>query len=127
MDFTGRAGRREFWSFMLLTLLPGGALVTAADLTGSLAVSLATTTYFLATFLPSLAVSVRRLHDSGMSGWWILVGFFGPLGWLVYLGFMLRKSGLGDNRYGRHPDAAPIPVREAPWPQASSMPRADGV
>ncbi|WP_159072316.1 DUF805 domain-containing protein [Streptomyces sp. CMB-StM0423] len=125
-DFTGRAGRREYWSFFLLTLLPAVALLTAAELSGSLAVSLAATSYFLATFLPSLAVSVRRLHDSGKSGWWILMGFLGPAGWLVYLGFMLRKSGLGDNRYGRHPKAAPIPVREAPWPPASSMPRTDG-
>ncbi|MFF0723647.1 DUF805 domain-containing protein [Streptomyces sp. NPDC004134] len=126
MDFTGRAGRREYWSFFLLTLIPAVALMAARELSGSLAVSLATSTYLLATFPPWLAVNVRRLHDSGRSGWWLLLWFAGPVGWIVYFVFMVVKSGLGDNRYGRHPDAAPIPVREAPWPQASGMPRADG-
>ncbi|WP_407560515.1 DUF805 domain-containing protein [Streptomyces sp. 184] len=125
-DFTGRARRREFWSFMLLTLVPAAALVAAALSSGSDAVWFAFTSYLLVTFLPSLAVSVRRLHDAGRSGWWwLLVGFF-PFGGVVLLVFLLLDSEARDNDHGPCPKPAPLPPHRVAVPPASSVPRAEG-
>ena len=52
------------------------------------------------------AVGVRRLHDTGRSGWWILIGFIPVIGWLVLLVFMFMDSQPGDNEYGPSPKAA---------------------
>jgi uncharacterized membrane protein YhaH (DUF805 family) len=56
----------------------------------------------LAVLIPSLAVSVRRLHDTGRSGWWILLGIIPLLG-LVVLFFAAQDSQPGDNQYGPNP------------------------
>ena len=50
-------------------------------------------------FLPSLAVMVRRLHDTGRTGWWVLIGLIPFIGWIVLLIFALLDS-TGDNEYG---------------------------
>lgn len=59
--------------------------------------------YSLAVLLPGLGVSVRRLHDSNRSGWWMLIGFIPILGSIVLLVFMLLGSTPGDNQYGANP------------------------
>ncbi|MDY7220132.1 DUF805 domain-containing protein [Denitrificimonas sp. JX-1] len=53
--------------------------------------------------LPSFAVSVRRLHDTSRSGWWLLIGFFPIVGFIVLLVFMLQNSHSGSNQYGDAP------------------------
>jgi uncharacterized membrane protein YhaH (DUF805 family) len=59
--------------------------------------------YALATFLPFLAVEVRRLHDMGRTGWCWLSGLISALGWLVLVVFCAADSAAGDNRYGPDP------------------------
>ncbi|GAA4409577.1 DUF805 domain-containing protein [Quisquiliibacterium transsilvanicum] len=59
--------------------------------------------FVLAMLLPSLAVSVRRLHDIGRSGWWLLVSFIPLIGAIVLLVFALRDGDAGDNAYGPNP------------------------
>jgi len=122
--FSGRAGRREYWMFLLFNLIFSIAARfvdmtsgSEAILMGMRPVSLA---YGLAVALPSLAVGVRRLHDIGYSGWWMLlliVPFIGPVALLVM--FCLAGD-QGDNRYGPAPAAAaaqaPI-AEEAPRPE----------
>ena len=61
--------------------------------------------FSLLVFIPSLAVSVRRLHDVGMSGWWILLNLV-PFGSLVVMGFSVQDSQPGDNKYGPNPKEA---------------------
>ncbi|GAA1504440.1 DUF805 domain-containing protein [Streptomyces synnematoformans] len=117
-DFTGRARRREFWSFMLLILVPAASLVVAALLSGSDAVWLAFTSYLLVTFLPALAASVRRLHDAGRSGWWWLLVAFVPFGGIAVLVFLLLDSEARDNDHGPRPKPVPVPAHPASPPPA---------
>ena len=58
--------------------------------------------YSLAVLIPSLAVSVRRLHDTGRSGWWFLLAFIPLIGALVLIYFMVQDSQAGSNQYGEN-------------------------
>lgn len=99
--FTGRSRRREYWAFTLINTLIG-LVVLSLDLTVGRAGALSTL-YCLATLLPSIAVSVRRLHDSGRSGWWLLLAFVPFFGGLALLVLMLLDSQPGTNQYGPNP------------------------
>lgn len=66
--------------------------------------------YSLAVFLPSLGVTVRRLHDIGKSGWWVLLGFIPLVGVLVLLFFLVKDSEAGSNAYGPNPKGSPTVV-----------------
>jgi uncharacterized membrane protein YhaH (DUF805 family) len=59
--------------------------------------------YALAFLLPSIAVAVRRLHDTGRAGWWVLLGFIPIIGWIALIYFYVLDSQPGDNRYGPNP------------------------
>ncbi|MEC2076568.1 DUF805 domain-containing protein [Metabacillus fastidiosus] len=94
--FKGRARRKEFWMFFLINfiiLLVFTIIQEVADIPFLAAV------YFLASMLPTLALSVRRLHDIGRSGWWILI-YYVPFGSIVLLVFACLDSEEGDNQYG---------------------------
>jgi uncharacterized membrane protein YhaH (DUF805 family) len=127
--FSGRARRREYWGFLLLltivaTLLTlwlfaalgwqsaagtpeefeamvsaGGPAMWAL---GALSI------FYLFTIIPSLAVSVRRLHDSDKSGWWLLLNLV-PAGALVLFIFYLLDGTSGPNRHGPDPKGRPAP------------------
>ncbi len=100
VGFTGRARRTEYWMFVLINFLIGIALSiveAVVGLSGYLS-----GIYSLAIFLPSLAVVVRRLHDTGRSGIWILIGLVPLIGAIVLLIFMCLDSE-GDNPYGPSP------------------------
>ncbi|MDE2483270.1 MAG: DUF805 domain-containing protein [bacterium] len=109
--FSGRARRSEYWYFGIFNVLAIIALAIVGFVLGSLAGStdtgenLATILYeiyIVAVFLPSLAVSVRRLHDTGRSGWWILLSLV-PFAGIVLLIFYCLDSDPGPNRYGQNP------------------------
>lgn len=59
--------------------------------------------YSLAVLLPSIAVTIRRLHDTGRTGWWWLIVFVPVIGWIVLLIFMVLDSDAGENQYGPSP------------------------
>jgi uncharacterized membrane protein YhaH (DUF805 family)/tetratricopeptide (TPR) repeat protein len=109
--FGGRATRSEFWFFILFNFLVGMlvGIVTGfvAGIAGHQEISVACSLlYSLATLLPTLAVTVRRLHDTSRSAWWLLiflVPFLGPVVLVVLLAFNTKKS---ENRYGPNPSAA---------------------
>ena len=61
--------------------------------------------YALAVFIPGLAVSVRRLHDTGKSGWFILLGLIPCVGGIILLVFVVTAGDVGDNEYGPDPKA----------------------
>ena len=62
--------------------------------------------YCLAVLLPGIAVSVRRLHDTNRSGWWMLIALVPLVGAIVLLVFMVQDSQPGDNQYGPNPKDA---------------------
>ncbi|MFP5462628.1 MAG: DUF805 domain-containing protein [Gammaproteobacteria bacterium] len=105
--FSGRARRSEYWFFFLFYLLIaiGLALVDALLGTGGdgEGPGLFSGLFMLAMLLPSLAVGVRRLHDIGRTGWWLLVSLVPLIGAIVLLVFALRDSDPGENAYGPNP------------------------
>ena len=83
-DFKGRARRKEYWMFVLFNVIVSMVLTI---LGGLIKCSWIGSLYSLAVLVPSLAVSVRRLHDTGRSGWWILISLIPVVGaiWLIVL------------------------------------------
>ena len=105
--FKGRARRKEYWFFVLFNLIASLVLTVVDFMTGSLDVELGmgllSGLYSLAILIPSLAVTVRRLHDTDHTGWWLLIGLVPLIGAIVLLIFTLQDSKPGDNQYGANP------------------------
>ena len=104
--FSGRARRREYWMFVLFNVIIALVLTIIegiADAGSEGSRSTLATLYGLAVLLPGLAVSVRRLHDTGRSGWWLLIGLIPIIGTIVLLIFMIQDGRPTDNQYGPNP------------------------
>lgn len=98
VEFVGTAGRPEFWYFVLFVLLGNVALgIVDAILFGN--GGFLGALFGLATFVPSIAVGARRLHDIGKSGWWQLIALVPVVGFLVLLYFYVQPSG-SPGQYG---------------------------
>ena len=129
-DFSGRSRRKEYWMFALLNFIifivlyaimilamgpsvmeammqveggmepvqPSSGMMAGVGIAGVIL-----GIYSLAIFIPSLAVTVRRLHDQDKSGWLILLGFIPFVGGIILLVFMLLEGTRGDNRFGPNP------------------------
>ena len=108
--FNGRARRKEYWYFFLFNIIISIVLAVIDSVTGSFStdagMGLLGGIYTLAILIPSIAVSVRRLHDTDRSGWWLLIGLIPLIGALVLLIFMVQDSEPGDNQYGSNPKGA---------------------
>ena len=108
--FNGRARRREYWLFALFNLIISIVLAVIDSVTGSLSpeagIGLLGAIYMLGVFIPSLAVTVRRLHDAEHSGWWLLIAMVPLIGVIVLLVFMVQESKPGQNQYGLNPKEA---------------------
>ncbi|MBF0136107.1 MAG: DUF805 domain-containing protein [Magnetococcales bacterium] len=108
--FSGRARRKEYWYFTLFNIIIMFLLMAADMTTGSFnheaGMGLLGGVYTLATFLPSLAVSVRRLHDTNRSGWWLLIVLIPLLGAIALIIFMVLDGKPGQNQYGDNPKEA---------------------
>lgn len=102
-DFSGRARRKEYWMFALVNLLIAVVLAFIESLLGLTAVL--GTLYALAVLIPSLAVSVRRLHDTSRSGWWVLISLVPVIGTLILLIFLVLEGDAASNEYGPDPKA----------------------
>jgi uncharacterized membrane protein YhaH (DUF805 family) len=100
--FEGRARRREYWMFFLFNFIVALVLGIVDGMLNTLFIS---TIYSLAVIIPSLAVGVRRLHDTGRSGWWWLIAFIPLIGAIVLLVFFVQDS-VEDNEYGPNPKRA---------------------
>jgi uncharacterized membrane protein YhaH (DUF805 family) len=101
-DFRGRARRSEFWFFALFNVLV--QLVAAA--LDAVIFNYATIFSALATLgllLPGIAVAARRLHDTGRSAWWLLIGFVPVIGFIALIYFYIQRGDAGPNQYGPDP------------------------
>ncbi|MCE2744897.1 MAG: DUF805 domain-containing protein [Burkholderiales bacterium] len=83
-EFNGRATRSEFWWWVLFAVL----ITTAAQVLGEIPGTIVS----LAILLPYIAVTARRLHDIGKSGWWQLVGIIPLIGWLIVIYWCAQNS-----------------------------------
>ncbi|MFZ7120115.1 MAG: DUF805 domain-containing protein [Eubacteriaceae bacterium] len=99
--FNGRARRREYWMFWLVNLIIEIILGMFDVFIGTL--GLLGTIYGLFIFLPGLTVTIRRLHDTDRSGWWILINLVPLIGGILFLIFMIQDSIPGANIYGPNP------------------------
>jgi len=97
--FSGRAGRKEYWMFVLFNFI----FALAAFLLGLITFGLLYIVYVVAVFVPTLAVSIRRLHDIGKSGWYYLINLIPIAGPIWFLVLMCTDSQPGDNQYGPNP------------------------
>ena len=123
-EFSGRSRRKEYWSFVLayaviigiIDIFNNLILTSASDnnSTGlasiSLVISCILGLFSLAVFVPMLAVGVRRLHDTGRSGWYLLIPLIPLIGSLILLYFQVQDSQPGINAYGPNPKETPAPL-----------------
>jgi uncharacterized membrane protein YhaH (DUF805 family) len=105
--FEGRARRRELWFFFLFVLIIEVVLNIVDRFTGTYSAEygsgLLCGLFMLAVLIPSLAVGARRLHDTGRSGWWLLIGLVPLVGAIVLIVFYVMDSQPGTNQYGPNP------------------------
>lgn len=111
-SFAGRARRREYWMFALINFIVCAALGIIAAITlaaspkAAIVIDVVLVVYTLLVLLPSIAVTVRRLHDTGRSGGWFWIVLVPFVGGLVLLVFTLLDSTPGNNAYGPSPKTA---------------------
>ncbi|MEV7392632.1 MULTISPECIES: DUF805 domain-containing protein [unclassified Streptomyces] len=98
--FSGRARRQEYWMFTLFNVIIYIALTVVGRIIGFSALGLL---YSLAVLLPGLGVAVRRLHDTGRSGWAILVGIIPLVGWIIAIVWLASEGKPEENQYGANP------------------------
>ncbi|MBF0437098.1 MAG: DUF805 domain-containing protein [Magnetococcales bacterium] len=105
--FNGRSRRKEYWYFSLFGMLLLLSLSVVDFFIGTFdaeaGIGLLGGVYAFATFLPSLAVMVRRLHDTGRSGWWSLIFLIPLFGPIIIIIFLVQNSKPGENQYGPNP------------------------
>lgn len=108
--FSGRARRKEYWMFFLISALISIVLTLLDILLGTYSMKyeagLFSGLYSLLILIPSIAVVVRRLHDTDRSGWWILISLIPLIGVIVLFVFICLDSQPGTNRFGANPKEA---------------------
>lgn len=114
-DFSGRSRRKEYWMFVLLNILISTAIgvlamgLFVAEFSEEAMIAILypvlglAALYSLVAFIPGLAVTIRRLHDTDRSGWWILAGAIPVIGAFLLLAFYVTEGTRGPNRFGPDP------------------------
>lgn len=109
-DCKGRASRKEYWMFVLINFLISlvfALLDAVVQHTTSIKLNVLSLLYGIAILCPALGLSIRRLHDVGRSGRWLLLIFVPFVGSIVLLVFSLMDSQSGANEYGPNPKELP--------------------
>ena len=99
-DFSGRSRRSEFWYFYLFHIL---AVIVAAIIDGVTGKPIFLILYALVSFIPTLAVIVRRLHDIGKSGWYYFISLVPLVGGIILLVWLATDTQPGPNQWGEDP------------------------
>ena len=89
LDFKGKTSKKAFWYFVLYHVVISIVLSFLSDTLYQI--------YSLIVLIPSLAISVRRLHDIGKSGWWVLIGLIPVIGW-IWLIILYLQDGVSEKR-----------------------------
>ena len=111
-EFSGRARRKEYWMFVIVNFFMVcliGILSWFLGKTGGIISVSLSTLYGLFIIIPGWAVTVRRLHDTNRSGWWILISLVPVVGAIILFIFMILDSDPNANAYGENPKLAPEP------------------
>ena len=104
VKFDGRSSRSEYWWPALAMTLVNYVVILPFQLLVSEGLGGVLSLLFsLAIILPSIAVAIRRLHDTNKSGWWYLLVFIPILGWIALIVFFASKGTEGANRFGSDP------------------------
>ncbi len=124
--FIGRAGRKEFWMFVLVNIIVMVAISIIESVLGLTrnGSGVLSGLYSLAVLIPSLAVGVRRLHDTGRSGWYLLIGLIPLIGAIVLIVFYATDGQPGANKYGPNPKEAAPPAAKPAAPTRPAAPSA---
>jgi len=101
-DFSGRATRQEYWMYVLIYLI---IYIVLAVVDAAIGILLLAPIFSLVMLVPSISIAARRLHDTGRTGWWQLIGFIPLLGLIVMIVFLVQDS-QGENEYGPNPNIA---------------------
>ncbi len=104
--FSGRATRKEYWMFVLFNFIISiiiGIVGSLSSLVIRVDLSILSFLYLLAIIIPSIAVGVRRLHDTDHSGWWMFISLIPLVGTIILLVFLVTDSDAGENKYGQNP------------------------
>jgi len=117
-NFSGRARRKQYWNFVLMSmiilvplyLIFMSSLMSIEDGLSTFDSSILSLMWliYLVLFVPSLAIAVRRLHDTNRSGWWVLIAFVPVIGSIVLLVFLVSDSYPQTNKWGENPKANEI-------------------
>ncbi|MDR1007026.1 MAG: DUF805 domain-containing protein [Campylobacteraceae bacterium] len=104
-DFEGRERRKAYWLFVLFSFIVSIIIniVDAFTLANIIGVPVLGLVFSLAIFLPSLGLAVRRLHDIGKSGWWVLITLVPLVGGIWFIILAATDSQKGNNQYGPNP------------------------
>ncbi len=111
--FSGRTSRKEYWMFVLFNILFAFAAMIIDNILGTTRTSEFGVTaqygivyglYILAVLIPGIAISVRRLHDVGKSGWFSLILLIPLIGSIWFIVLLLTNSNQGENKYGPNPN-----------------------
>lgn len=101
IDFKGRSRRSEFWTFAIMNTVILFVLYYAGETMGVF--DLIAKLYTLIIILPGISVGIRRLHDIGKSGWWLLLLFIILIGLPILIYFFVQDSHEHSNTYGENP------------------------
>ncbi len=102
-NFQGRASRSEYWWFFLFCFIVGAVISTLFFWSETME-TIVSGIFSLALILPSLGLAVRRMHDTGRSGWWILINLIPFIGALVFIYFAVQPSQPVPNQWGGVPN-----------------------
>ena len=100
VNFSDRASRSEYWYWILFIIL---AEIVTSIIDYAIGAQVVTGIFGLATFLPSLGLAIRRLHDLDRTGWWVLLWFIPIIGWIILLIWFCTRGTIGPNRFGPDP------------------------
>lgn len=102
-NFSGRASRSEFWWFALFTFILS-CIVSLAFFWSDTLEYIVTGIINILLLLPGVGLSVRRLHDTNRSGWWVLINLVPVVGWIIFVFFAVTDSQPVPNQYGPVPN-----------------------
>jgi uncharacterized membrane protein YhaH (DUF805 family) len=111
VNFSDRASRSEYWFWSLFSVI---CTIVAYILDARIGLPVTRSLFELATFLPSLAVGVRRLHDLDRSGWWMFLFLIPLIGAIVLIVWFCTQGTDGENRFGADPLGGGSPITPRP-------------